>query len=350
MKNLRIKLLIVGLMAVVALVLLMQNRTGTLKREIGEFAIDDTASVTRIYLADMRGNDVLLTKIQPGKWSLNDTLSARMESVTRLLSSMFKMAVQAPVSRSGYNNVITNLATNSVKVEVYQMLPRVNIFNLIKLFPRETLSKVYYVGEPTPDNLGTFMLMEGSDTPFIVYLPGLRGFLSARFTANPNDWRDHIIFAKNPNEIRSIRIDFPQAPEESYLIEKFDRNRLNLIRIIDGQPIGVFDTNRLMNFVNGYRNIRFESIVEKSPEINRDSILQSIPLHVITLTDTAGMVQTMKTFRMPNFGEVMDDAAEPYPFDIDRMYGLVNNGRDFVLIQYFVFDPITRPLSFFTLD
>jgi len=35
-------------------------------------------------------------------------------------------------------------------------------------------------------------------------------------------------------------------------------------------------------------------------------------------------------------------------FDRDRMYALINDDEDFVLIQYFVFDKILRPLSFFT--
>ncbi|MBE0639917.1 MAG: DUF4340 domain-containing protein [Bacteroidales bacterium] len=348
MKNLRIKLLIVAIMAVLALYLWMQNKTGTLRQEIGEFAIDDTASVTRIFLADMRGNDMLLTKIKPGEWSLNDTLSARNEAVTRLLSSMFRMAVQAPVSRSAYNSVIKNLAANSVKVEIYQHLPRINIFNSIRLFYREKLSKVYYVGEPTQDNLGTYMLMEGSDTPFIVYLPGLRGFLSARFSANPNDWRDHTIFAKSPHEIRSIRVDFPQTPEESYLVEKLNRNDLRLTRVIDNHKVTDFDPNHLINLIHGYRDVRFESIVGKNAELNIDSLLVATPVHVITLTDTSGNVYRMKTYRRHNFGLLMTDDGEPYPYDIDRMYGLINNGKDLVLIQYFVFDPITRPLSFFT--
>jgi len=347
MKNLRYKLIIVAVLAVVAIILLMQNPMGTLSREIGGFAVDDTASVTRIYLADMRENEVLLTKIQPGNWTLNDTLPARIESVNRLLSSMFRMAVQSPVSRASYNNVITNMAASSVKVEVYEYAPRINIFNLIKLFYREKLSKVYYVGEPTSDNLGTYMLMEGSDTPFIVYLPGLRGFLSARFSANTNDWRNHTIFAKNPHEIRSIRMEFSQMPEESYLIEKFDRNELKLTRLMDNQEITSYDVNRVMNFINGYRNLRFESFVEKSPAVNKDSIVRSIPTHIITVTDTAGVSQSIKTFRRQNFSYLLDDEFDPYPWDMDRFYGLVNNEQDFVLLQYFVFDPVTRPLSYF---
>jgi hypothetical protein len=347
MKNLRIKIAIVIVLGIVALFLIFQNRSDTLKKEISDFAIDDTTAVSKIYLADMQGQATLLTKEAPGKWALNDSLSARQESVDRLLASMFRMTVQSPVSRASYNNVITNMATSSVKVEVYKIKPRINLFNAIKLFPREKLTKVFYVGEPTSDFLGTYMLMEGSDTPFIVFLPGLRGYLSARFSANPNDWRDHTIFAKKPHEIQTIRVEFPGNTDESYVVEKYGRNELRLKSLSKEAYIPVFDTSRVINLINAYRNVRFENVVEKDAPINRDSIVSSLPLHIISVTDTAGRVQSMKTFRRENFGKIMYEASEPFEFDPDRLYGLINNEQEMVLIQYFVFDPITRPLSFF---
>jgi hypothetical protein len=348
MKNLKFKILVVILLSLVALLLFYQNRPDTLRAEISGFAVDDTASVSRIFLADMAGNSVLLSKVEPGYWTLNDSLDARIESVNMLLSSMFRMTVQAPVSRASYNNVITNLAANSVKVEVYKIKPRINLFNVVKLFPREKLTKTYYVGKPTSDHLGTYMLMEGSDTPFIVFLPGLRGFLSARFSAKPNDWRDHTIFAKNPHEISSIQVDFPHKPDESFIVEKFGRNELKVRSLQSGSGVAYFDTTKMINFINAYRNIRYESMVDTDAPINRDSIMQSMPLHVITVTDTAGYVQRVSTFKRKNFGLLMYDEDEPFEFDPDRLYALINDGKEMVLIQYFVFDPVTRPLSFFT--
>lgn len=346
MNRQKLKLILITLMSVVALVLIFQNRTGTLKKEIGEFAVDDTASVTKIFMADMRGNEVLISRVSPFEWMVNDSLKARTDAVKMLLSTMYRIAVQSPVSKSAYNNVISNLAGNSVKVEVFQYLPRISIFGS-NFFYRERLTKVYYVGQPTPDNLGTYMLMEGSDTPFIVYLPGLRGFVSVRFTANPGDWRDHTIFAKNPHEISAIQVEFPLTPDESFRMEKSGRDKILITKLTDNQRIDSFDADRVAGFVNGYKNIRFESLIEKNAPLNIDSILLSTPLHIITLADTAGNVQVVKTFRRKNYDLMLDDDDNFYPFDMDRLYAQINNGSDFVLIQYFVFDPITRPLSYF---
>lgn len=341
---------IIVVLSVIALWLVVRNRTGTLRREIAEFSMDDTASVVRIFLADMKGNTVLLKKLEPGRWLLNDSLPVRSDAIKTLLSTMYRMTVQSPVPRASYNTVIANLATNSVKVEVYEKSPRFRIFGQ-EFFVRERLSKVYFVGQATPDNLGTYMMMEGSETPFIVYLPGLRGFISPRFSANPDDWRDHTIFSKKPKEIRSIQIEFPGQPEESYRIEISAQSAVTLRRLIDGAEVREINRERLISFVNGFRNIRYEAMVDriKAP-VNIDSILSSVPLHIITLTDTTGKVQRVRTFRRPNLAGSLDDEGKPYPYDIDRLYAELNNGKDFVLIQYFVFDPITRPLSYFRLN
>jgi hypothetical protein len=40
---------------------------------------------------------------------------------------------------------------------------------------------------------------------------------------------------------------------------------------------------------------------------------------------------------------------EQIPTDFDRIYALVNDGEDFVLIQYYVFDKVLYPLSHYLL-
>ena len=63
------------------------------------------------------------------------------------------------------------------------------------------------MGNATKDSSGTFMLKEGSDQPYIVYIPGFRGYISTRFTADPEDWRDHVIFNNSMADIQSLIIE-----------------------------------------------------------------------------------------------------------------------------------------------
>ena len=346
MKKNRIAIIIVGVLAIIAIALILQNRKGTLNSKMSEFAINDTTSVTKIFMADMTGNKVLLSKVSPGNWSVNEKFKANSFGIELLLKTMQSLSVKAPVSKAGYNNVIKQLAVNSVKVEVYQMVFRVDLFNSFRLFPHQKLTKVYYVGSATPDNMGTFMLMEGSDVPFIVYQPGFRGFVAARYSARLNDWRDHSIFKSNPSEIISIKVEFPETPEESYLIEKLGNSKLELKQLFTNSKFTRFDTQRLVSLINAYKFINFESLLEGLDKQFVDSVTSSRPLNIITLTDTCGKINLVKTYRLKNETGDFDDAGNLLPYNRERLYALINNGKEFVLIQYFVFDPITRPLSY----
>jgi len=346
MKRNLITIIILAVLALVAVILVLNNNKGTLRSEVGNFAIDDTASVTKIYMADMQGNQVLLREEQPGNWSLNDTIKARKEGVELLLSTISRLAVKAPVSKATYNTVISRLASSSVKVEIYQIVPRINLFNLVKLFPREKLTKVYYVGTATPDNMGSFMLMEGSDTPFVVYLPGFKGYVSARFTAFTSDWRDHTIFGKKPAQISSIQVEFPQTPKESFRIDKYGDYDVKLTQLSSGKVFDGFDTTRLIDFINAFRNIRFEESFQQVTQRYKDSITSQTPVNIIQLTDNNGNTQKVITFRRANIAMQEDLDGNLLPYDVNRLYALLDKNKELLLVQYFVFDPITRPLSF----
>jgi hypothetical protein len=191
------------------------------------------------------------------------------------------------------------------------------------------------------------MLLEGSEVPFVVYEPGFRGFISARYTANPTDWRDHGIFKTKPAAVKSIMVEFPEQPGESYLIEKHDSESLELTSLASDQKINNFNTQRVVELIKLYKDIRFEAVLDAIDPAKVDSIIHTTPLNIITLTDTDGNVNQVKTFRRKSDTGDFDLDGNMVAYDLDRLYALINDEKELVLIQYFVFDPITRPLSYF---
>jgi hypothetical protein len=346
MKKYRLVVFIILVLAVIAIILLVTNSKSTFSSSVRDFAVKDTASITKIFMSDKANNELLLKKVN-GVWNLNDAFKVRKDAINIFLKTVYSVAVLEPVSKSLYNSVIKQLAANSVKVEIYQYKHRINIFNLIKLFPREKLSKTYYVGGSTQNNMGTFMLMEGSDTPFITYIPGFRGFISIRYSPREDDWRDHTIFNQRLTDIKSVRLEFNENPDQSYIARNNENSSVELISLSQNRNIPVFDTLRLLDFLTSFDNIKFEALLNNLNIENKDSILNSVPLHVITLTDKTGKEFVVKTFHKYPAEEEFDIDGNPVLYDRDRMYALVNEDKDFVLIQYFVFDKILRPLGYF---
>jgi len=331
MKKNRIIILIVIVLALMAVILILTQSNKTFRGALSDFAVQDTATVTKIFLADKNNNTVTLTRESDGQWVVNNKYPASRHNIDMLLQTMHTLAVKEPVSQAAHNSVIRELSVNSVKVEIYRKVYRIDLFNTIKWFPHEKLTKVYYVGGATQSNRGTFMLMEGSSTPFVTYIRGFRGFVSPYYM------------------LASIQVEIPGKENESYVIANNGNASISLYSYPENQPIPDFDTLAALNFLTGFRNLNFESILSNMDPSQKDSILASIPFLIITLTDTGGVSKTIKTYFKEGYGDV-DMDGNVIPYDLDRLYALVNDGQDFVLIQYFSFDRVLRPRSFFLKD
>jgi hypothetical protein len=334
-------------LAIIAIALIVKNSKSTIRGEFKNFAISDTANVTKIFLSDKNNRNVLLERQREGYWRLNGLNKAQEESVDLLLKTMLNLAVMEPVPQSSHNIVVKLLATSSVKVEIYQMVYRINLFNKLRLFRHEKRTRTYYVGHVTQNNIGTYMLMDKSSTPFIVYLPGFRGFVQSRYSTLEKDWRDHGIFSTRLQDIESVTVEFAEYPNLSYKVVNRDGLHYSLISLGEGKDVVNFDTMKVVNFLVSFANIRFEAMVDEINPLRRDSIISRLPLHIITLADKSGKQVVVRTFHKPALPGATDFKGNPLLYDIDRFFALINDGKDFVLIQFFVFDKITRPITYF---
>lgn len=346
-KNNRITIIITALLVVIAGVLIWNNRyISTNRGEESNFQVWDTASVTKIYLADRKERESLLER-EPQGWVLNGTYRAHPKQVQYLLTTLYKIRIKMPVSKASHDNIVKQLASQSTKVEIYQNVPRINLFNKVKLFYHEKRTKVFYVGDATMDSSGTFMLKEGADKAYIVYIPSFRGFITTRFTANPDDWRDHTVFHENMADIQSVEIDFNEDPEGSFRIDNMGKHQYKLTRLCDKKELP-YDTLKVINFMSSFNDLRFEALFTNTMEQARiDSITGSPYVHYVVVTDKDGNTQDMKTFRKLVINGVTDFGGDYGDVDYDRMYALIEGGKDFVLIQNYVFDKVLHDVRYF---
>jgi hypothetical protein len=335
------------ILVIIAAILVFNGSKSTMKPAMKDFAINDTSTVMKIFMSDKNNRNILLERQPQGYWELNGHFKAHEESIDLLLKTMLNLAIWEPVPEAAHNTVITVMAASSVKVEIYQKVFRINLFNRIKIFPHVKRTKTYYVGYVAQNNIGTYMLMEHSSAPFLVYLPGFRGFVQSRYSTLEKDWRDHAIFADKINDIRSVAVQFVEYPELSYKVINNDDVRFSVVSLMNNKEIRVFDTMKVVNFLASFANIRCEAFLNDLPQEERDTIIDKYPFHIITLIKKSGEKEVVRTFHKPVLPGQFDNQGHPISFDRDRFYALINDGKDFTLIQFFVFDKITRPITFF---
>lgn len=337
-KKIRIIALSVLLLSGISFWIFTRNQSGTIRKELYDFAVEDTASITKIYLVNTAGKQLTLEKKGIGQWIVNGKYKARNDAAKHLLICIKELQVRNPIAKSAIENISKQLATSSTKVEIYQ---------------NDKLIKSYYVGSDTQDGLSTIMLLtdvetgENSSMPFSMYVPGFNGFLSIRYFIDEDSWRERTVFAFLPDQISSVSVQYTHLPDSSFALSLTTSNTISLADH-KGNNIPDFDTLKAKQYLNYYSNIQYEALRNDLRSTLKDSVLSNPPVHIITLKDRSGKTYTVKTFTKPAAPNQTDEVTgQPLTQDMERMFALINDEKDMVLIQYYVFGKLLPGLSYF---
>jgi len=354
MKRQKVYLIVACVLALLSIFVILNkqgifSKSKNTKNLTSLFAIKDTATITKIFMADMFGDKVLLSKTDKG-WIVDNKKSGDEEKIKTLLQTMLSMRVSQPVSKSVQRSVIERLAISSTKVEVYETKPLFKLFT-IPFFKKERLIKTYFMGDATQNSLGSYAILEGFSTPCILYKPGFRGYISPIFSPRVIDWYSPIIFETKLTRIQNFSlIDFENS-ENNFFVEKSGPRTFNLYDA-KKNPILNYDTTLLINMLSEFRVKYFEQFLPNIEKSKKDSILNFNLFKTISITDVEEQTRTMKLYHMIEVGDLYIDnklVEENYlDYNKDRCYATFNDNIDEIyVIQFFHFDRQIQPLSYY---
>lgn len=309
------------------------NKQGqtAVRDELSDFAITDTSLVDRVVLKDESGMVVDLQREENGIWTVNGGHQARPDAIDILLTTMKKVSLKSPVSQEGMQTVLKNIISNHTLVEAYDR--------------GGDLIKEYYVGGPTKEHTGTYMLMKNSSRPFITHIEGHHGFLTTRYFTNELEWRHRGVFEIRKEQLQSIAVSYPHAPEQDFSLHNQGDGTFAVYQN-DNEVDGSFiDTLMLDAYLKQYESIHYESYEETKTETFLDSVRQSQPIFHIEVTDNAGYSRKVTGFRKP-LKEGYDYDGKKAPFDLERLYIWVDS-NEILIGQYAIFDKLTKGVYFF---
>ena len=348
LKKTGLLLIFAGVVLVLSVVLLSGRNTTTNSRREVAFAVPDTSSIQSVFLADRSGSKVLLERISEGCWKLDGKETAMKENVDGMLSVIRQMTVKMPVGKAAVGNVMKWLASGATKVQVTYFGHRIAVgrFHIWKCLKNKT----FYMGSPTPDNLGNYAVMEGSKQPYIVYVPGFRGFISPYFSAVSSDWKSHELLNLRISEIAEVKLLDLENPAASLIVKRHGDKHFDIISLDDGKVLPLYDTLKLYDHLSSYRKLNYEFIADGLTPAGRDSIL-SAKFMELTVTDVRGVKLEMSLYRMWNEFNTEEYEYLPEFMDLynrDKFYVSVNgNEQELFICQYFVFDRIIQPLGYY---
>jgi hypothetical protein len=324
-------LIIVVLLAVIAgAVLRFKTKKNTLQKDATEFAVADTASIDKIFIADKNKQTVTLTRSGNG-WLLNGKYPARQDMVNILLNTIKKVKVKAPVPKNTVQGLLTGMATIAKKIEIYS-----NGQNI----------KTYYVAGPDMNHTGTYMLMDKSAIPYLTHIEGFEGYLTTRYCVEEAPWRDNLLFAINKKNINSVSINYGTVTNTSYMFN--NNNGVYALKNIETNAPVKFDTLAINIWLNGFAGASVEGFDAGISKTKTDSALKQLPLYEVNIVHENTKKIHLKVFKLKLPPGSTDYGGNTTEYDNDRAYVLINNQLPLAVMQYAMLENIVKPLSYFT--
>lgn len=335
-KNLIYLLLFVVLLGIAGWLVSENSGSGTISRKGKEayaFTIADTGSVDKIIIKDKTPNEVILSRSKGG-WLVDGEHRARKEAVRTLLETLARMEMRSFIQDKMQQTVIKRMAVYGKEVNIYK---------------NGELHKILYVGTETPDEMGTYMMLKGSDQPFAVHIPGFNGYLSSRFFSQTHLWKSRDVISIQHKHVREIEMIYPDSVEASFKLSRYSGDSLYVTRLSDGQVLpkrNIINTNL---FLSAFRNLKYEGAIVPSDKIyaKQDSLLASTAVFKLKITDIQGDVTELSGYHIKAPLESYDPDVALKEYDPDRMYGFINN-KQMVLIQFYGLRHVLKGVGYFS--
>ena len=320
-------IVLVGVIAILGALIWLSNRPdseGARKEYDYTFHIEDTASIGRIVLRDKRPQEATLVRTEKG-WMVDGEHLARKRAMAILMKTFYKMRLKNFIAESMQQTVLSRLSSTAVEVEVYDR--------------KGNKLRHFYVGPPTMDEMGSYMMNKGGDAPYAVFIPGFNGNLSTRFFADPMMWRDRTIWGYDNLKVKKVRVRYATTPVNSFEIEKRKNGDYSLTRLID-ETVFTPDSIQSALFFSVFRNLQYEgAIVETDPiYAKRDSLKSSKPVFDIYVEHENGEWKTLTAYNIKAAEGTEDADGNPQKYDPDHVHAFIetSDGKEmFVLAQYY---------------
>jgi hypothetical protein len=208
-------------------------------------------------------------------------------------------------------------------------------------------SKIWWVGHATQDHFGTFALLEKpgvgkSNAPFVLGMSGFSGILNTRFHAKLDDWRSTVL-AEYPDltQIISVQVEHPAEDSAGYRVT-FENDKLALLDA-SGSPVPM-DTVRVQDLMLHLRDSHFEYHERTIGQAQQDSVKNSRPLHVLTITGKDKRTVRIPFFKKAPYPGEKDMEMQLLKEDLDRMFAVVDDTA-LVVVQRYWYDRVVPYLG-----
>lgn len=328
-------IVLVGLTWYVFYLMEKSGSSDGIKKELTDFAIDDTDSIDKIKITDKLEREYTLTK-KNGTWTGNQGACVTQEKVKWVLDAIKNIRLKGFLSDSGIKNFNRMMAAQNIKVEIFQ---------------NGEWSKTWYIGPSTQDHYGQIMLLESkesgkSSVPVEMHLENMKGIIDPRFHADPMQWQCTNIFKLGLNDISSVDVKYNVEPQRSFKVQKVGQD---IVVSQNGKQLEDVSPQDGYRYLNNYQKVHWDVANYVLTPHQVDSVKRTLPFCELTVKETNGASTKLNLFRIKAKANETVAGLEVVNPDLNYLWCELPNGA-LVKCQYFVFNPLTMGHIYFPLD
>lgn len=310
-----------------------RNNNDTTNFEVSEtnFNVEDFSVVHEVRLEDRNERKIVLKR--DGKnWRVNGDHLARKSAVSEMLRTFTKIKVRYVVNSAAKQNVIDGIEKAGVTVTL--------------LDKNGKRVRKYDVGDSTLDGEGSYMIMDGSKTPYATEVKGVFGIIRPRLYMRVPDWRDWTVFSHKNKDVKSISVNYPTQRKNSFVLEE-DGNlnfKLKPFYPLTHKINKPLNQSIALSYVNLFQNLGGEGITMN--DRYRDSLNTTVPFAQIEVNDKKVGTHKVKFFPIipESFNNKEGLLITP---PVERYMVIMNDTSDLYTVQQRVVGQVLWGYDFF---
>lgn len=299
-KNLRLLIAFVGLVVVTAVVgLTGGERTTTIDKS--RFTLGMNTVITQVHIQQASGDELNLEYVE-GSWKVNGTYELD-ESMRDVFFAVLSTIEVRKVVSEGQRDSIRQFLRSQNKVTVRN---------------NGELVRSYFVGGDR--NTFTTYMMDDSEEPYEVRIPGYVSYISGIYEAALPDWRARYIWSLDWSGLKEMEVVLPGSSLRFEYSDSFVR------------PVGIdkMDTVAVMDYLQYVANLQATSFVTDN---TYDDLLASEPYGRIRVGEIGNRQSELEIYEIP---------SQP-----QHLLGLVN-GKEKVILDRVQIESLAEPIDVFS--
>jgi hypothetical protein len=196
-------------------------------------------------------------------------------------------------------------------------------------------------------DLGLVGVLRGKKTPYLLEVRGNSELdVLDMLNANPLYWKQNVVFAFTPSEIRSVTVENIIEPQQSYVVQVDTLGQVKIMDAYSGKKLTPIAAEKVKKYLSYFTHVGFERYVTNLNSSEVENILLADFAYMVTVEDIYGSKQSAKLFFVPK-DDTLDAFGRPTKVDLNRCYVQINDEPQLALALWVDMDILLPGFEYF---